>query len=780
MTAPTRTPAATVLGELLAALQQACAYNRNDQEPPAVLFWTDAERQWEPLLPRLRSVLPHLLALGPYDPATRTGPAIWLRCLLVRVLPGFAYWPLEAVPVLYLPGVSRQQLRAVDECPAELQPLAGLQYRGVFWSHSNGKDWTVSAFLQSERGGLGLDVARDGATQEALRTALVELADVEVSRLAGKQLSAEDFEKLLEPDPVRSLLQWLNAPVATREQWDKGRWKAFRGICRKGYDFDPETDGELAGAERLGRREKKWAAVWQRFAESPDLYPHLPERLRAARPRNAGLFDRSESWPQDNEQLEADLREDLLKLPTLKPADARATVYQLEAKHGPRQGWVWARLRQAPLAVAVRSLHALAAATEKPLNAATVEALAEAYTAGGWKADAAVLAALAAVKTPEDVAAVRAAVKALYEPWLADTAACFQNLVADSLPHPRHGAKRHAVPKGTCLLFADGLRYDVGQQLRAALAGRGLAVEAGWHWVALPPVTPTAKPALSPVADLLCGSASGEGFYPNVAESGRKLTPERFVQLLEGRGWQVLKGEATGSPDGLAWTECGKLDRKGHDEGWWLAHRIGDEVQALADRIQALLKAGWKEVRVVTDHGWLLLPGGLPKIELPSFLADDRWGRCALLREGAKVELPQRTWHWSEAVWVVMAPGIGCFVAGKEYAHGSLSLQECLVPRLTVTAAAAAVPASVTSAKWTGLRCKVTVEGAADGMKVDLRTKIADPASSLAVPKSLGADGTASLFVEDDGAEGTAAFVVLLDAAGSVIAKFATAVGGGE
>ena len=56
----------------------------------------------------------------------------------------------------------------------------------------------------------------------------------------------------------------------------------------------------------------------------------------------------------------------------------------------------------------------------------------------------------------------------------------------------------------------------------------------------------------------------------------------------------------------------------------------------MVSRIGALLKAGWSEVVVVTDHGWLLVPGGLPKVELKSFLAEHRWGRCATLKSGAQ------------------------------------------------------------------------------------------------------------------------------------------------
>ncbi|NBC14742.1 MAG: hypothetical protein GVY09_15690 [Gammaproteobacteria bacterium] len=105
---------------------------------------------------RLRELLPHLLVLGDYAPAERRGPACRLKCMLARTLEA-ADWPADAVPVVYLPGVSRADLRAIESCPLPLQPLAELQYRGVFRSQVNGRDWTPYAFLASRRGGLGLE-----------------------------------------------------------------------------------------------------------------------------------------------------------------------------------------------------------------------------------------------------------------------------------------------------------------------------------------------------------------------------------------------------------------------------------------------------------------------------------------------------------------------------------------------------------------------------------------------------------------------------------------------
>ena len=188
----------TVFDSLVSQLAMASDYNANDQVAPAAILWPDEEAQWLPLAGKLREALPHFLILGNYNPDTRTGPAIWLRCMIAHTLPN-ADWPADAVPIIYLPGVSRQQLRAIESCPKALQPLAELQYRGVIWSQESGRDWTVLAFLVTKEGGLGLDVAKDRATLEAMQRALVMLADTPVADLRGRRLEAEDFDELLNP-----------------------------------------------------------------------------------------------------------------------------------------------------------------------------------------------------------------------------------------------------------------------------------------------------------------------------------------------------------------------------------------------------------------------------------------------------------------------------------------------------------------------------------------------------------------------------------------------------
>ena len=771
-----------VIEVLVGSLKAAAKYNPNDVVHPYAVLWTDHDTQWQPMIPQLRRLLPQLLTFGEYRPDQRIGPAIWLRSVVDRALPEIDL-PEGVTPIVYLPGVSRQELRAVQECPDSLKALVELQYRGACWTQKNGKDWTVEAFLVSEEGGLGLDVAHDATTRRAMLGALAELATTSVDRLKGKHLEAEDFDKLLSDDPTKDLLLWLSDPKAVKSGWNGDRWVAFKSRCKADLKFDPDKDGELVGAELLGKREGPWATVWERFTESPVLYAGLPELLRKAKPADL-LEESSSSWPQNNEKEEAGLRQALLGLEKSTPANARERVRELEKVHGPRREWAWAKLGHAPLANALGNIARLVETAATKLGGASVAEMARLYADSAWETDTAALSAAAAVKSTADAQAVGKALIAVYRPWLESAAEHLQAL-AEKGPLPAHDGQpleELLVEPGGMVLFADGLRFDVSHRLASRVRDKGWTVILSMRWAGLPTVTATAKPAVSPVSKDIKGISIGEDFLPVTAAGEQPLTTDRFRKLLASSGYQYLGADETGDPAGRGWTENGELDKLGHSLQSKLAGRVEEQVELLLERIEVLLEAGWKEIRVVTDHGWLWLPGGLPKVDLPKYLTASRWARCAAIKGGSKVEVPTVRWHWNAHERVAVAPGIACFSAGNEYAHGGLSLQESLVPVIRVTAgkAAAKATAEIAEVNWAGLRCRVRVEAARPGLSVDLRTKVNDAGSSVSQARVLDAKGTASLLVPDDELEGTPAVVVVLDASGHVIAKQPTIIGGDD
>ena len=143
-------------------------------------------------------------------------------------------------------------------------------------------------------------------------------------------------------------------------------------------------------------------------------------------------------------------------------------------------------------------------------------------------ADEAAMRAIAAVKSALDLRAVQIAVRSLYLPWLESAAEHFQKLVAKS-PLPSKGKQEEiAAAAEHCLLFADGLRFDIGQRLASKLEERGLRVARRHRWAALPTVTATAKPAASPVVSDIAGGELPESFAPEVAATKQSLTTDRF------------------------------------------------------------------------------------------------------------------------------------------------------------------------------------------------------------------------------------------------------------
>ena len=778
----------TLTDKLMESVHAAGKVNRTVQTQPAAILWTDKERHWETVVAGIKGQLPSLLTLGVFDTDQCTGPAIWLKCAIAGVLKNVDLG--GQTPVVYLPGISRADLRAIETCPRELQPLAELQYRGVFWSQANGKDWTVNAFLSAKKGGLGLEVAQDSATQEALKRVLAAgmLLDRQVDDLQGQQINAAWLDALLAPNPTRDVLAWLNDPTATQFKWAGARWAIFSSRCIKDFGFNPETDGALTAAEKLAEHQGPWANVWELYCESYTSFKSIADLLSKLKPPSPkGLFDAPDQlagYPRANEEGEAALRYALSECASMSAELAREKVRDAEKEHGSRRDWLWSKMGCAPLVQGLQYLAELATLSKQTPAGATLAQLAVSYQESGWKVDQAAMHALAAVNSKADTDAIGSALRAIYVPWLEDSAHRLQELVkAEGGLNTAAGAKgAHAADApldGVCTVFVDGLRYDVAMQLKAQLAGLG-KVTSSAMWTSMPSVTASGKAWASPVAQWVSGKKTDEDFEPSVASDGKPLSTHNFRKLLADHGFQVLDKHESGDPSGKAWVECGDLDHYGHAHGLRLARDMSAQLAQIVERLTELNEAGWARFRIVTDHGWLLVPGGLPKSELSKFEAETRWGRCAVLKDTSHGTPLTFGWDWCKDVQIAFAPGISNFTSGEVYTHGGLTLQECLVPVLDLVAAGgnvSTVKVDITKVTWTGLRCKVEVSPGVAGLRVDIRTKAALADSTLVANVRTLESGKASLAVEDDANEGTAAFVVVLDAGGNVVQKKPTTVG---
>ena len=776
-----------VIDRLQKSVRSAAAHNPEVQVKPACILWPDPDRQWEAVVPQIQDALPEMVVLGDCVPDRRIGPAIWLRCAIAGTLDGIDF-PVGSVPILYLPGVARTDLRAVNECPDALKPLAELQYRGTIWSQVNAKDWTVLAFLKSAKGGLGLEVTANGDTRAALIAALSEFLEQDVSALKGKRLNRDFFNGLLTSgDLMRDVLTWIDQGDAYSDRIGPSAWGAFSDICVSQFNLDPRTAGILTGAERLASREGLWGAVWERFCEAPHRYPNIPDTLRKCQMPSFGLLSDVSTmgtWPQWNDAEEDVLREMLLELKTATEAGARSAVMELEESHSGRRTLVWAEIGQAPLAKALKNLAALAEITRQSLAGGTLDDVQSGYTEYGWKADDAVLSILQEANTDANAASVIAALRSIYLPWAEASARHVQSLVEnEGYPGGSIASKPETSQTNSeCILFVDALRFDLGKRLLSQLEYAGMEVTETPAWSALPSVTSTAKPAVSPVLHEITGQDQSEEFDPLVAASGQSLRGGYHLKkLIANAGYQVLSRSEVGDPSGVAWTELSDIDHEGHERGWKLARHLDLLITEVRYRITQLLDAGWRCVHIVTDHGWLLMPGGLPKTELPSALSVNKWGRCAAIKPGARTENPLFPWFWNPSHHFALAKGIGCFRMGQEYTHGGLSLQECLTLHLQVRPSSSAEETNVeiSNVVWKGLRCTVVLAVPNESLTLDIRLQPAAPDSTVVVrPKLFSASGSASVIIENEDLEGGKATLVIVNELGATVGQVAIDIGG--
>jgi hypothetical protein len=789
---------ATVKEKIVESVRSSASYNSAAESKPACILWTDKEELWLPSIHSLREALPELLTLGGIDRDSRTGPGIWIRCAIAGRLEEFVC-PAGNVPVVYVPGFCRQDLRPSDDCPDALKPLVELQYRSVFWSRSNSKDWTVYSYF-SEAEGLGLNLPdtpeNRARVMERLHMSLPELLEMEESEVAKKAENLLNYIKtIVLEDPVKAVLSWLGNKEDFIREANGDQWRAFAEHCRDNLEFDPELHAPEAVSEKLARHEGEWGKVWRRFCEAPgnEIYlgvHGLLEKLPS--PKTAKKSPIPDGFPKWNAEREKDLRAALTKLRVSQPDFARDAIIKLELAHSPRREFPWAGVGKAPLAKALEHLAAAASASRDcPVNGGGVKDLEDGYVGGGWKVDDGVARAFAELSTSSDRDALSWAVRSFYIDWLRGSARRLQEL-AETAAYPGDRPYVDAVQDyepGDCILFVDGLRFDVAKSLSAVLRDGGFLVTEEPVWGALPSVTATGKYAVSPVRGLITGKDSAD-FQPVIRESGRELDSKSHASLLQREGWTVIKELIDFDGLGKGWHEYGNIDHDGHHYfAPEFASKLKEHTQAIGVRVEELFERGWIRVFVVTDHGWLSMPKSLEKAAPPPGVTVKLSGRCASVTPGAQIEHRKLAWHWNPDQFYVYPDGVCSFTANQEYAHGGLSLQECLTLRLVATKPAGSATGEaivITSHEWSRSNCLVRVTGDASGLSLDIRESRDDPGSSLVLKDEntvfRAPEGDRKLWMAKAPCEtwdkGKEAFLVVVDGNGIIVTSAQTVIEG--
>jgi len=670
-------------------LRNSANFNSAVQIEPAAILWTDIECQWQSAMPAIKQYLPELVELGEYKPEERIGPAIWIKCAIAGVLEECEL-PKGKIPIIYLPGVGRKDLRAIEQCPDHLRPLAELQYRGCWWAYNTaGRDWSVGSFLTNPRVGLALDVAKDKKTQAAILKILPDLLETPDESLRGKKLEAQDFINIVMNDPAKDILGWLNNPADKKTLWKDSKWPIFKQACIDNYGFEPDKTPLDAVLFKLCESEGEWQAVWQRFEDTAHNLPLLVECLKVVQPE--GLPLNASHYLAENVKDENELAAELQGFSDKDVSTIKKQLVSLFELHAIRKSWLWYTLDLAPWLTILEQLTLVVEHTSIAFTGPSVEVMANTYQERFWQADAAAIQAMAVTKDINQQQVVADILAVIYSPWLEQVTLNFQNLVRAE-GYPGKPGKSDEVNESTAqydvgsqvVFFVDGLRFDTAKSLQQKLNKLSVTTNLKTNWCALPSLTATAKAAVTPVAELLIGAQENDNFTPMVASSGSEFSSYHLKKSLAAKGWQYLEGLETGEPSGTAWVQTGDLDNMGHKQQIKMPLNIDAVLEDVVARVDGLLKAGWKNIRIVTDHGWLWVPNKLAEANISKNIVKKRLARCAILKDNVDTDELKVPWHWNENVSVAMAPGISGYVAGDYYNHGGLSLQECLTPVINI------------------------------------------------------------------------------------------------
>jgi hypothetical protein len=277
----------------------------------------------------------------------------------------------------------------------------------------------------------------------------------------------------------------------------------------------------------------------------------------------------------------------------------------------------------------------------------------------------------------------------------------------------------------TAYIFVDALRYEMGAALVRLLEGNpDLAIRPAV--AALPTITPVGMAALLP--------GTAESF--SVVQQGSKLAARIDSSTMTGLAdrQKVMAARVPGAVDltmedvilhNAAWlarkidraplvvVRSQEIDMMGELGQDMLARRVMDAVIGdLARTIRKLGAAGVERFVVSADHGHLFARPREDDMKTDSPGGDtvDLHRRCWIGRGGADpmgtVRVSAATLGYASDLDFVFPTGLGVFKAGGglSYHHGGISLQELIVPVVTLRAIAAPASASTEAA---GLRVRL-------------------------------------------------------------------------
>lgn len=271
----------------------------------------------------------------------------------------------------------------------------------------------------------------------------------------------------------------------------------------------------------------------------------------------------------------------------------------------------------------------------------------------------------------------------------------------------RHMAPALAEGRRVALFLVDSMRYKMGRDLAGALDEQGTTSVAVATAV-LPGITQLGMAALMPGADgAFTLVAQGENLLPAVggrplADSADRMAllreryGDRFAELTLGDLLSASQKKLAGAlgKAGLVVVRTQDLDAHGEGVSLYQARKMMTDVLGeLVDATRRLVGLGFQLCVYAADHGHVLSPEVPPGDVLPDppgswKLAKRRCrlGESAGSAPGTAVLKADRMGIIGPVRDLVVAEGFKVFTAGEGYFHEGISLQECLIPVVSLLA----------------------------------------------------------------------------------------------
>jgi hypothetical protein len=280
-------------------------------------------------------------------------------------------------------------------------------------------------------------------------------------------------------------------------------------------------------------------------------------------------------------------------------------------------------------------------------------------------------------------------------------------------------------PAPMAYFLVDALRFEMGVELRERLPG---AAEVSLRPAlgALPSITPIGMAALLPGASASFSVVEHDGklgarvegtFLPDLA-ARKKFAAARVPDLVDiplddvlNMPLSRLRKKVEGAR--MVLVRSGEIDAAGEGKSSFQARHVMDYViDNLARAIRKLANAGVAHSVVTADHGHLFFGGDRDEsmqVESPGGRQVELHRRCWIGKGGATprgcLRLPAPALGYDSDLEFVFPPGTAVFKAGGElaYHHGGPSLQELMIPVLTIRLASAAARPKATPVSAAGL-----------------------------------------------------------------------------